>query len=287
MVPVSVTSTAVTLTGPGGELSATFLPGAGMICSSLVHRGEQLLGQRNGLEAYLERGSSFALPLLYPWANRLSGWDYDFGDAHVQLDPSEPLIHQDPDTAVPMHGVLAGCPDWRLLSASGTDLSAELDYGANPARLAAFPFPHRLEYGAELTDTALTVTLTVTPTSGLAVPVSFGFHPFLNPGGARASWELSGPVPGLDGPLGDRQFDAGHDGVPGGASFSVSSALRTLGVTFLAGYSDVQIFAPPGSDFVCFEPMTAPTDALRSGTGLVAVDPGRDFSASFAITVGP
>ncbi len=286
MVPESVTDRAVTLSGPGGELTATFLPQAGMICSSLADRGVELLGQRTGLRAYLERGSSFAVPLLYPWANRLSGWEYEFDDTHVVLDPDEPLIHKDPDTLMPMHGVLAGCPDWQVVSSSETDLHAELDYGANPARLAAFPFPHRVEYAADLSDTALTVTLTVTPTAGLVVPVSFGFHPFLSPGGDRAAWELTGPVPGLDGPLGDRSFDDGHDGMHG-ASFSVSSDLHTLGVTFLAGYSVVQIFSPPGSDFICFEPMTAPTDALCSGRDLVSVAPGRHFSASFAITVGP
>jgi aldose 1-epimerase len=286
MVPESVTDSTVTLTGPGGELTASFLPRAGMVCHSLCHRGVELLGQRKGLEAYLERGSSFALPLLYPWANRLSGWDYEFDNKHVVLDPAEPLIHQDPDSGVPMHGVLAGCPDWQVVAASDTDVHAELDYGANLARLGAFPFPHRLEYAADLSDTALTVTLTLTPSAGLVVPVSFGFHPFLNPGGDRAAWELTGPVPGLDGPMGERSFDEGHGGVHG-ASFSVSSAERTLGVSFLAGYSVVQIFAPPGADFICFEPMTAPTDALRSGHGLVSVEPGRHFSASFAITVGP
>jgi galactose mutarotase-like enzyme len=93
-------------------------------------------------------------------------------------------------------------------------------------------------------------------------------------------------VPGLDGPLGDRSFDDGHAGVPG-ASFSVSSDLRTLGVSFLAGYRDVQIFSPPGTDFICFEPMTSPTDALRTGQDLARVAPGESFSASFAITIGP
>ncbi len=287
MVPVSVTDSAVTLTGPGGELSATFLPQAGMICSSLQHRGAELLARRRGLEAYLDaRKSTFALPLLYPWANRLFGWEYDFDHTHVVLSPDEPLIHRDPDDGWPIHGVLAGCPDWQVTSAADTDLRAELDYGADPARLAAFPFPHRVEYAAELSDTALSVTLTVTPIADRRVPISFGFHPYLRPGGRRDAWELSGPVPGLAGPLGERSFDDGHAGVPG-ASFSVTSDVRTLGVTFLAGYPDVQIFSPPDADFICFEPMTSPTDALRTGQGLASVAPGDHFSASFAITVGP
>jgi aldose 1-epimerase len=286
MVPDRVTDTAVTLTGPGGELSATFLPAAGMVCSSLAHRGEELLAQRKGLEAYLERQSTFALPLLYPWANRLFGWEYDFGGVHVVLSPDEPLIHRDPDNGWPIHGVLAACPDWQVNTVSDTAIHATLDYAGDPARLAAFPFPHRVEYAAELTDLALTVTLTVTPTAERAVPISFGFHPYLRPGGQRETWRLTGPVPGLDGPLGDRSFDDGHTGVPG-ASFSVSSAARTLGVSFLSGYRDVQIFSPPGTDFICFEPMTSATDALRTGAELASVAPGDHFRAAFAISVGP
>jgi aldose 1-epimerase len=286
MVPESVSPSAVTLTGPRGELSATFLPGAGMIVSSLRHRGEELLAQRRGLQAYLERQSTFALPLLYPWANRLFGWEYTFAGTRVRLGPDEPLIHRDLDTGWPIHGVLAACPDWQLTSRSGTHIAAELDYGADPDRLAAFPFPHRVHYGAELSDSTLTVTLTVTPTTLVRVPIAFGFHPYLRPGGERAHWELSGPVPGLDGPLGDRSFDDGFTDVPG-ATFSVSNDQRTLKVSFLAGYRDVQIFSPPQADFICFEPMTSPTDALRTGQGLASVEPGHHFSASFAITVGP
>nr|MBA2637846.1 aldose 1-epimerase [Solirubrobacterales bacterium] len=34
-----------------GELEATFAPGAGMVCSSLRHAGDEVLGQRRGLGA--------------------------------------------------------------------------------------------------------------------------------------------------------------------------------------------------------------------------------------------
>ena len=57
-------------------LEATFVPGAGMLCCSLRHRGEELLAQNAGLAAYAERGKTMGIPLLYPWANRLAGFDY-------------------------------------------------------------------------------------------------------------------------------------------------------------------------------------------------------------------
>jgi hypothetical protein len=39
-------------------------------------------------------------------------------------------------------------------------------------------------------------------------------------------------------------------------------------VTFVRGYPAAQIFSPPGAQFVCLEPMAAPTNVLRSGDGL-------------------
>jgi len=43
-------------------------------------------------------------------------------------------------------------------------------------------------------------------------------------------------------------------------------------------------YAPPGEPFICFEPMTAPTNALVTGAGVAAVRPGDRFSARFSIT---
>jgi aldose 1-epimerase len=282
----SAMANAVTLTSPSGELTATFLPDAGMIGTSLKQGETELLAQRRGLGAYLEGAKTFALPLLYPWANRLLGWEYDVAGQHVELRRDDPLIHVDPPTGWPIHGVLAACPDWRVTATSPTAIRAQLDYGAEPARLAVFPFPHRVSYSAELSEGALTVTLLVTPTGAVPVPISFGFHPYLRPGGRREDWQLQGSVASLAGPMAGRSFDDGFTDVRGG-HFSVTSSERTLGIEFLEGFTSVQVFSPPDSEFICFEPMTAPTDALRTGRGLSQVAPGESFTARFAITVGP
>jgi aldose 1-epimerase len=46
-----------------------------------------------------------------------------------------------------------------------------------------------------------------------------------------------------------------------------------------------QLFAPGDRDVACLEPMTAPVDALRTGTGLRWVEPGGALAAAFAIEV--
>src|ERR1700750_3013616 len=80
-----------------GELKATFVPQLGMIGASLTHRGEELLGQRNGLAAYEAKGSTMGIPLLYPWANRLAGLEYEAAGKRVTLDPESPRVRLDPN----------------------------------------------------------------------------------------------------------------------------------------------------------------------------------------------
>ena len=54
---------------------------------------------------------------------------------------------------------------------------------------------------------------------------------------------------------------------------------------FEQGYPLAQVYAPPGEDYICFEPMTAPTNALVSGERLQLVAPGEEYNARFSISV--
>ena len=78
-----------------GELRATFVPGAGMIGCSLRHRGEELLVQRGGLDAWRGTGKSFGLPLLHPWANRLRDWRYAVAGRAVEIDRERGVVRAD------------------------------------------------------------------------------------------------------------------------------------------------------------------------------------------------
>ena len=137
-----------TLSAPGGEVEATFAVGAGMVGCSLRHRGQELLAQRKGLDAYARTGSTVGIPLLAPWANRLDGMRYRVAGRDVTLEQSTPGLRLDPG-GLPIHGLLGGSPDWKLVDAGadadGARLSARLDFGARTELLDAFPFPHVLE----------------------------------------------------------------------------------------------------------------------------------------------
>ena len=86
--------------------------------------------------------------------------------------------------------------------------------------------------------------------------------------------------------LGDRVLDDGFDSVAEAARFSVEGGGRRIEVTFARGYPCAQVFAPAAGQFICFEPMTAPANALRSGDGLRLLAPGETFAARFAVAVG-
>jgi aldose 1-epimerase len=295
---------AVTLAA--GELGATFLPGLGLLGTSLRHRGEELLALPGGVAGY-RGGSVTGLPLLAPWANRLPGWRYRAAGAEVDLDGLD--LHTDPG-GLPIHGTLTAHGGWRLERLAAEDgsavLQASLDYGAFPELLAAFPFPHRLTVTATVREATLAVATTLEATGGRPVPVAFGWHPYLRlPGAPRAAWRLLLPdrahldlddrglptgktadEPAEADPVGDRTYDdlyALGQG-PAARHLGLEAAGRRLLVGYGQGYGHAQVFAPPGAEFVCLEPMTGPTAALAAGTTPL-VAPGERFTATFSIRV--
>jgi len=298
----------ITISDPDGDLEATFAPEVGMIGSSLRHGGEELLYQGSGLQAYADHGSTFALPLLHPWANRLRSWEFELDGRHVALDPDSPITRRDAATGTAIHGLLTASPHWSVIDAERSVLVAELDFGAVPEYVAAFPFPHRVRYTASVSSSTLTVAFAVIASGDVAVPVSFGFHPYLTlPRSIRRSWHVELPVArqalvdermiptgetdpiargALDGPLGNRTFDTGYDRLHGVVpEFSLADERRRVALTLVSGYPVAQVYAPEASQFICYEPMTAPVDALISGDGLNWVAPGEEFEAIFTIAV--
>lgn len=303
LLPAAVDLSPAVLRSPHGELEATFVPGAGMVGTSLLHRGAELLGQREGLAHYAAGHSTMGIPLLAPWANRLEGDHVALGGRPVDLSGST-LVSRD-EHGLPIHGLLGGSPDWKVFARTSWALGAELDVGAHPALLELFPFPHRLVLRVDLGAHTLTVRTTVVAGPEEAVPVSFGFHPYLVlPGVPRGMWRVELPamehlaVDALGIPtgasafagsdcfvLGHRTYDDGFASLRRGARFALSGGGRRITVRLDAGFSCAQVYAPAADDVISFEPMTAPTNALVSGDGLTWVQPGSSHTATFSISV--
>jgi aldose 1-epimerase len=288
------------------DLHVTFAPELGMIAYSLLHGGEELLGQRSGLAAYARTGATMGIPILYPWANRLGGFGYRFAGRTVAINGGSPLDEH----GLPIHGLLGAVQGWTLTS-SGADgeaawVSAELDIARRFDIAAAFPFPHAVEVAATLRGSSLTIATTVRPTADVPVPVSFGYHPYLRlPRVPRSAWDVELPVAlrleldqrgiptgrsettaPIRGPLGSRTFDDGFVVAEGAQPFVLAGGDRRIEVAFQEGYPYAQVFAPPDDDVVSFEPMTAMPDALRGRFGPPpSIAPGAHYRARFTITV--
>jgi aldose 1-epimerase len=295
---------AVTLAA--GELEATFLPGLGLLGTALRHRGEDLLALPGGVAGYRDRHVT-GLPILAPWANRLPSWRYRAAGVEVDLEGLD--LSTDPG-GLPIHGTLTARRGWRLERLAAEDdravLEATFDHGARPELLAAFPYPHTLTVAAVVQQASLAVTTTLVATGDLPVPVAFGWHPYLRlPGAPRAAWRLLLPDRAhleLDGrglptgkvsgepaeadPVGDRTYDDLYalEQRPAARRLGLEAAGRRLLVDYGDGYDHAQVFAPPGAEFVCLEPMTVPTAALAAGTTPL-VQPGGSFTARFIIRV--
>jgi galactose mutarotase-like enzyme len=243
------------------------------------------------------------IPFLHPWANRLAGLHYSAAGKQFELDARSPLLHFD-GRGLPMHGVPWALLNWEVIDAKQDVLVARLEWGRSEL-LALFPFRHHVEMRASVQAANLTVETTVIASAEGPVPVSFGFHPYFTvPKLERAKWQVEIPtmrklltdsrgIPtgaeesygGYMGPLGELAFDDGFALLREDAMFSVAGAGRKIVVEFLEGYSYAQVYAPRDKDYIALEPMTAPTNALASGSGLKLLEPGGRYHATFRVRV--
>jgi galactose mutarotase-like enzyme len=299
-----------------GNYTATFLPELGMLGASLTYDGQEYLSLHGGVDWYRQHHST-GLPLLHPWANRLSAFRYTFGGTTVDLGTDPPMYLLD---GLPIHGTMNAASGWvveeQAVAAGEARLTARFRFGDHAEQLRSFPFPHDLVVTAAVGDDGLRVTTTVEANGGVDVPVSFGWHPyFIWPGAERK--DLSVGLPTRD------HLELDERMIPNGGAVREGDTLVFLGdgaseVTFddayrlvdgshrlffleagVAGatgriglmvemddhYPYAQIYAPSGAAFVAIEPMTAPIDALVSGVAPVA-PAGGSFSASFRVRLG-
>ena len=279
----------VGIASQGGALEAHFVPDANMLCHSLTHRGVELLHAGRGVQPTRSAARRWASRCCTrgPTGSRAAG--VLRRRQGVTLPPPDGRYALDPN-GLPIHGALPGLLRWEVLDdrSDRTASAPGLDW-SDPELMELFPFAHELRSTRLRATPGWSSSRTLRATGADAVPVSFGYHPYLRPPGEapRADWQVSLGASErlvLDGqmiptgatvPLEPRRFamdgQSWDDGLVGLASppeFSVSAGAQTVTVTFDDGFAYAQVFAPEGQDFICFEPMTAPTNALEAGHGL-------------------
>jgi galactose mutarotase-like enzyme len=291
--------------GKSGSLQAVFLPEMGMLGASLTFGGDDYLSLQGGVTAYSNHHTT-GLPLLHPWANRLDARGYRVSGVDVSLDKA-PYLHRD-DRGLPIHGSMVGPRRWTVCKLTAgrrvATLHAAFDFGAHPDLLQSFPFPHVIELEIQVDGRALRVVTSIRPTGKRAVPISFGWHPYFRlPGVRRSDTVLSLPKRrhlALDGrslptgkstaepaeadPLGERDFDDAYRLTKHERVLGLAGDGHCLTLELDEGYPYAQIYAPASKPFVALEPMTAPTNALATGS-CAEVKPGHRHTATFTVRI--
>lgn len=302
----------VTLVSPA-NVTASFVPKAGMVCSSMTHDGEEMLGQRYGLAAYIENGRTFGVPILAPWANRLGKMAYAVvheggGVRRIDVNPNTPHLRFDP-YGQPIHGLLRGSRDWDIIEIEATDreawIMARLVFDQTRVDFAAFPFEHHIEVKMTLRATSLTFSTAIIATGADEVPIAFGWHPYLSiPGLDRREWDVYLPftqrvpldetllptgtreeVAPIIGKIGDRYLDDLFAGVENGTTAFIRGNGRRMSIRFDHGYDWAILYGPPHRNHICVEPMTAASDPFSGQDPMEVVPRGKTFRAAFTISV--
>jgi len=266
------------MTGPDvslrrGRLAVTVRGGDLLGVTSWTVDGHELLADPAALPAaYRVHGRRAGITLLHPWANRLRADAFTVAGRSLRV-PQDDTVSRDAD-GLAIHG-LAAPAAWEP-QARGRDRCV---VHREVAACDAFPFAHEVEVEVALPPAGgLRVTTAVTASADGPLPVAFGWHPYFVVPGERATWRLGLPGAPCPEPLGDRTFDDGH--------VDVARSTWSIGPVELTqddGYPAAQVFAPGDRDVVSLEPMTAPTDALRTGEGLPVLAPGGRHVASFTL----
>ena len=256
------------------------------------------------------------IPFLAPWANRMAsggfranGREYRFSDG-LRLDSN----------GLPIHGMLTVSRLWEMVAMGSDDHSAfvtsRLEFWRHPALMANWPFAHTYEMTHRLADGVLEISTTIFNLSAERMPVAIGFHPYFQlPGVARDTAFARVPVrrhvetdsrlvasgefrpisfPELV-PLAEHTFDDGfvdlERGPDGRAAFSFEGGGKRIDVYFGPKYNVAVVYAPPGQQFLCFEPMTAVTNGVNLAAegkypDLQWVEAGGEWRESFWVKAG-
>ena len=302
------------------QTSLSIVPGIGNTAY------EWLVGGRNflyfpytSLADFAQRPRFCAIPFLAPWANRLDGDAFWANGKRYLLNPELGNIRRDGNQK-PIHGLLSTSNLWKLVEAKADDRSAwatsRLEFWRHPGLLAQFPFAHTLTMTYRLRDGTVEIETSIENHAADPMPVGIGFHPYfrlhdaprdqwhvhlaardhlvlnqqLIPTGERKPVEFADPHALSTGQLDDVFANLIRD-PDGRARFHVEGGRERITVAYGPKYTVAVVYAPKGQGFICFEPMSAITDAFNLAhegkySELQSIAPSGTWRESFWMSVG-
>ncbi|MGD0000436.1 MAG: aldose 1-epimerase [Bryobacteraceae bacterium] len=299
------------------DVEVKVAPQFGNIATSMTAHGKAVLWTPYpSAGEWAKHPAMGGVPFLWPWANRIDGWSYWVNGRKYALNPDLGNVRASPKDA-PIHGLLLFAKQWKVTRAAATEHSAELEssfeFWREPAMMEQFPFANTVTMIYRLRDGVLEVETRVENLSSEPMPVALGFHPYFQVNDApRDEWKVrlparekfvlnerliptgekrpnpyANPQPlkgtALDDVLGGLVRDA-----DGWARFRLEGAKESVTVEYGEAYPVAVAYAPPGRGFVCFEPMSAPTNAFNAAhdgwfKDLPMVPPGGVWKGVFRV----
>ncbi len=249
--------------------------------------------------------------VLAPWPNRLADGRFEFNGLRAQAALDEPERHN------AIHGLVRWMP-WTLQTRHQNQVSLRLQLHPSPG----YPFSLLLELDYHVGREGLTVTTRARSMSDGPVPFGLGFHPYLTAGTgtvdgailqvpARHTLDTDDrglptgtltPVAETErdfttsryvGPVVlDTAFTSLERNAEGRAEASLDAPDGKAGATLWVDQGFPYLMIYTGDTLtdlsrrrhgLAIEPMTCPPNALRSGTDVVDLQPGHEWSASWGI----
>ena len=260
-------------------------------------------------EEFCARPTSYGIPILFPFPNRLRDGALSFRGQRYVVNPHR-------------HGFVRD-KAWRVLNTGASEREGAwitsrfeaVQYAA--AILQQFPFPFCLDVTYRLREAVLSMETVVHNTGAHDMPMGFGIHPYFRcpvPGTlcvpARQRWELEDSLPtgkllAVDGPYDLRQprdltslvlddiytdLVADTDGLVRCTLQDQQCRIQTTVAFDAAQFPHVVVYTPPAPrQAICVEPYTCPTDGVNLQergveSNLIVLPPGdtRHFLVSIA-----
>jgi aldose 1-epimerase len=290
----------------GEQAQAEIAPALGNNCFTFLTATDIL--EPVAVDDFLSRPTSYGIPILFPFPNRLRDGAFTFQRSAYQVNP-------------PRHGFVRD-KAWTVIDAQasksdGAWLRCRFDARQHAETiLNQFPFPFVLEMTHRLQAGRLGIHLTATNTGERAMPVGYGLHPYFRRPArgairvpANNRWELADSLPTgkvleLDEAYDLRQprelaglvLDDIYSGLTTNAAGMTECLLTDSeqGTEIVVEFSARQfpfvvVYTPPAPrQAICIEPNTCPTDAFNLeqrgiASNVIALEAGAQ--ASFDVYV--
>jgi aldose 1-epimerase len=281
------------------QIRVSVVPSVGNVAFEMRVKGENVLRfPYADIAEFRSRPSLNGIPFLGPWANRLDEQAFYANGKRYAFNMELGNVRG----AHPIHGFLSSTDKWIVTEVKadtkGAWVKSRLEFYREPSWMAQFPFAHTIEMMYRLQNGSLEVNLQLRNLSSEPMPVSIGFHPYLQlTDSPRENWTIriaaqkqwvlnSDKIPtGETTPVAQRFPDPDRIALKdydlddvfsdlvrdqqGRAVMRVKGKSQQLEVLFGPRYNTAVVFSPQpraasqSPNFVCFEPMAGITDAMN------------------------